>query len=90
MCKSLFRVLCWLFVSYFCFIKMDDLQLIKLVESNKIVYDKLRPDYKDKNKQNKAWQNIADTMGYEGKLVKYFCYYHPNFTLKYHALFANL
>lgn len=49
---------------------MDEEKLITEVENHSIVYDNSHGFYKDNYKKEKAWKDIAEAMGVDGKSLK--------------------
>lgn len=50
---------------------MDEEKLITEVKSHSIIYDNSHRFYKDNYKKEKAWKDIAEAMGVDGKLLKW-------------------
>lgn len=46
---------------------MDDERLIIEVENHPVLYDASHPFYKDNSKKDKAWEEIAKTLGFHGE-----------------------
>lgn len=47
--------------------RMDEETLIIEVQKYNILYDTSHPHYKDTNRKDKAWNEIAEVLGVDGK-----------------------
>ncbi len=47
---------------------MDEEKLIIEVQNHTILFDTSHPHYKDTNRKDKAWSEIAEVLGVDGEL----------------------